>query len=383
MKIRKLTAVILTLSCMTGAALFLPKQIFADETTTAAETSLDNTNDADETTKKATKATKATTAAEETTESVNEVEGQIEETDNFEPNEETTLEEESSESIPDETETTSEATSVTVNNVDVYEKGEEKEKVNPKEEEESNPTGAFLLLGIFIGILLGGVGGYFLGTYLLKKKIDHEHDTVYRSIAYGETKESLAKQKEIEDRKKKVAEEKRKREREAEIARIKAEREAQKAQKKREQQMKQLEKLQAELGMTVETPKQEEETKVESAPKAKPVSRIDLLKAELFGKGEDSEPENEADPEDEPEEIEDEYEEAAVVKPAARPAKKPINPDDMEKNHTPDNQGYDFYFDPNDPSGEPFRIKDGKKAFYPDEPNGPFTDEDGNPVYFD
>lgn len=293
------------------------------------------------------------------------------------------------------------ATSFNPDGIEMYEEPTETGgEVKAKEEKETDPRFSIFCVACGLGLALGATGGFFLGGWWNKRKMNAEHDEVYKSIKYGETKEALDKEKELaakerqEEREIKKAEAKKKRD---ELIQSLKDKKANLSEKKAEQQrkkkMEKLQKMQAELGMapaedpdTVEVPEPEdnrveEEIKIPVSTK-KPFQQVHEINEDPDVKLPDTTyAEAEERVEEKPQEKIEEKKQAQDVVFEKPVRKRGIRPEDMEYGGK-DKGGFDYYWDPNDPKDEPFRIKDGKKVFYPDENHDSFYDEDGNKVEY-
>ena len=323
------------------------------------------------------------------------------------------------EKAPTETETPSEATTETTapadtsfnpSGIDLYTEPEETGEgdIKAKEPKETDPRFTVFCVACGLGLAIGAVGGFFAGGWWNKRKMNAEHDALYQSIKYGETKEALDKEKELlakerkEERELKQAEAKKKRE---DMIKSLKEKKASLAEKKaeaeRKKKMEKLQKMQEELGIVpaadpdapeLEDNRIEEDVDIpvstqkpfevkEDAPEApaielpKPDTTISADTDKVVTvKPQETSMENKK--------VQDVVEKVPSFTQVEKPQRrKVIRPEDMEYGGK-DNGGFDYYWDPNDPKDEPFRIKDGKKVFYPEGPGGTFKDEDGNVVEF-
>lgn len=319
------------------------------------------------------------------------------------------------------TATVSEETSFNPSGIDLYtEPSETGGEIKAKEPKETDPRFTVFCVACGLGLAIGAVGGFFAGSWWNKRKMNAEHDALYQSIKYGETKEALDKEKELlakekkEEKALKQAEAKKKREDMIKsLKEKKASLSEKKAEAERKKKLEKLQKMQAELGIApaedpdadpditeqseeavedrveeVEIPvstkkpfqlahkETVEATKEEPAlelPKPETTTYAEK-KQEVGVKTQETSMENKT--------VQDVVEEVPSFTKIEKPVRrKIIRPEDMEYGGK-DNGGYDFYWDPNDPKDEPFRIKDGKKVFYPEDPEGKFTDEDGNVVEY-
>ena len=326
------------------------------------------------------------------------------------------------EKAPTETEAPSESTTVSTaetsfspSGIDMYEEPEEtgNGEIKAKEDKETDPRFTIFCVACGLGLALGALGGFFAGGWWNKRKMNAEHDEVYKSIKYGETKEALDKEKEMiakeraEERAVKKAESKKKR---ADFVQSIKEKKAGLAEKRAEQarqkKLEELKKLQQDLGMesqedpdapNFEQKKKKSRVEEDVVIPASTKKPFQLSDEEIVEKHEveeleqttttyaEPEPVIEEKPQEyrkEPEPTQDVVEEKPALTMVEKPQRrKVIRPEDMEYGGK-DNGGYNYYWDPNDPKDEPFRIKDGKKVFYPDENHNSFYDEDGNKVEF-
>lgn len=260
------------------------------------------------------------------------------------------------ESVLDETTQETEPTFQTVEettesliskDVELYETKAASEDINKFEEKESDPTLKVFFGGLILGLILGGVCGYFLAAFISKQKIAKQHDDLYESIKHGQTSIVTKKNDEKKKQEREAALKQRKEEaalRKKQKEEAKQSRAEKKAELERKKDEEMLRKLQEKMGIT---PKAEDEVQTEEKIEIPPLQMVEV---------EEEEPEIEAVPnpleakfEAEPDEQDDE--------------EKPVNPDDMLYQGE-DNLGDPYYIDPNDPEMEPFRIIDGRKVFY-------------------
>lgn len=239
-------------------------------------------------------------------------------------------------------EETTAATESISEDVNIYETQQSTE-VQKYEEAEKDPKLKVFFGGLILGLILGGVCGWFLATYIIKQKTARQHDDMYEAIKHGQKsisqkRDNELKQAEKEERlKKKKGEELLRKTRAEELKKEKAKK---KEELKRQKDAEKLRKLQEKMGIEV-TPilsdKKEEE------------SSSDDVEVEIL---------------EEPAPITQEKPEAADAAEDSVPAQDDrIDPEKMIYQGE-DNLGSPYYTDPDDPDQEPFRIEDGKKVFY-------------------
>ena len=317
---------------LTSSAFALYKD--PEETTTAAvETTAEQVTESQEATEGAPSETQAPSETE--TVAVTESEAQVEDTT---PVAETTVAEEPTFQTVEET---TEATESIPSDVNIYvtEQGTEVKKL---EEEEKDPKLKVFFGGLLIGLILGGVCGWFLATFIIKQKLARQHDEMYESIKHGQKsisdkynnekkqaeREALLEKRKEEARLKKEQQEKQKKE--------KAEKRAELAKNKDAEKLR---KLQEKMGLPV-TPVEPQNKDSESDVE------IEIIT--------DS-PKEEEKPE--PEEV------VEPVKEEKAASDEPVDPEKMIYQGE-DSLGDPYYTDPDDPDQEPFRIENGKKVFY-------------------
>ncbi|MBR6487474.1 MAG: hypothetical protein IKT20_01060 [Clostridiales bacterium] len=311
------------------------------------------------------------------------------------PPEDTTVEDttvteptETAESIPAETEAneaTSAATETASNGIDMFKKGDKKD-LEPEPEKKKDPRIAVAIAFLILGLILGIGSGYALGWYMHRRRVNHQHDTVYEAIKYGETHETLIQSKAEAEAQRKEEAEKRKAEKAALAKRTKADREKAKAEAERQKLLKEYKDMQKKLGIIVEddvgTLAQEEEQEEKPAMIDRMITFLEKkrdkqkedrqeqqaavvpeyeIEQEPFSEPIFNEPLPEA-PQPQPV-TESEPEPARAEKPQKRSKPAVIRPEDMEYGGV-DAAGDTYYYDPDDDEGEPFKIVDGKKVFY-------------------
>ena len=285
--------------------------------------------------------------------------------------------------------------------------------IKAKEEEKNDPRFTIFCFACGLGLALGALGGFFLGGWWNKRKMNKEDDRIYNAIKYGETKEALDKEKKMiakeraEEKALKQAEAKKKREEKIQSLKdMKSNLAEKKAEKARQKDIEDLKKLQERLGIaptqqeTVEQPvsapiQREVQPEVEEDPDAfevpvseKPPFQVAMMEQQIVKEEPKTttEQQQEVVNEPQPQEIRENFAKAQDVVDAApryamveKPQRRPqIRPEDYEYGGK-DNAGVDFYWD----HDEPFRIKNGRKVLYSSDPNHPFVDEDGNEVVWE
>lgn len=275
--------------------------------------------------------------------------------------------------------------------IDLYEEPSETSKdskIKAKEEQKTDPRFTVACVVGGLALAIGSVAGFFVGTWWNKRKVSLEHDTVYESIRQGEVKEALEKEKKaiqksnMEEKARKQEEAKRKKlEKEQAAKKAKAERAEKKAKLEREKKMEKLKKMQQELGIdTAEqvAPAVIPEAKQDPDEPAQ-VQEEETLPSDLIDTSADENeiPEALREIEQKPR-----VEHSSSEEKPMQPKKTGIDPKDMVYGGK-DTKGIDYYFDDNSKEPDrPFRIKDGKKVFYPVKKGDPFVDEDGNEVKY-
>lgn len=250
-------------------------------------------------------------------------------------------------------ETTAASESIS-SDVEIYETQDG--EVKKVEESAKDPRLKVFFFGLVLGLIMGGLCGWFLATFIIKQKLARQHDDMYAAIKHGQ--KSIAEKTDME-RKQAEKEERMKRKKGEELLRkaradeLKKEKEKKKKELARKKDAEKLAKLQAKMGIPV--------TAIEPEPEPEKEKPVEV---EYF----DGQPEEPAEDavEHDPEIIEEytiQKVKAEVLNDDSDSEEEIVRPEDMEYQGE-DNLGDPYYTDPSDPTNEPFRIINGKKVFY-------------------